>query len=93
MAECGGIEPYAARPLRARVTECHFGFYSSDEIRALSVLNITSTEVRKKKDFDPSVSIPHPFQVTFKFFYSDSIPHSTSLSLLCNTYPHQQQDI
>lgn len=51
MAECGGIEAYAARPLRARVTECHFGFYSSDEIRALSVLNITSTEVKKRFTF------------------------------------------
>ena len=41
----GGIEPYNARPLRARVKECHFGFYSSDEVRALSVLRLTSTEV------------------------------------------------
>ncbi len=44
-AEVGGIEPFAARPLRAHVRECHFGFYSSAEIRALSVLNITSAEV------------------------------------------------
>lgn len=43
-SQLGGIEPYNARPLRAQVRECHFGFYSSDEVRALSTLSLTSVE-------------------------------------------------
>ena len=43
-SQLGGIEPYNARPLRAQVQECHFGFYSSDEVRALSTLSLTSVE-------------------------------------------------
>lgn len=44
--ELGGIEPYAARPLRASVTECSFGFYGEDEIKRLSVLRLTASRVR-----------------------------------------------
>ena len=29
---CGGIEAYTARPLRARITECCFGFYTPNQV-------------------------------------------------------------
>ena len=43
-ALCGGIEPYDERPLRAVVQQCGFGFYSDEQIKGLSVLEITSAQ-------------------------------------------------